>query len=76
MKMTPSFFLEFIKDTPGIYGKVYKKGEIIEYIPWNYEFHDMDEVTRIKNGIYVHCYGHGEFDRFEEGKDVRRRDAR
>lgn len=37
-------------------------GERVEYHPWEFDWHDMDEPTRVSNGIYVFCYGHGEFE--------------
>lgn len=56
--------LLFIKKHVGLMGTVYLPGKIIEYSPWNFDFQDMKEHERVKKGIFVHCYGMGEFDVF------------
>jgi hypothetical protein len=63
--------LMFIKDTPKIYGlPAYKKFEIIKYKKWDYDWQGMSEKTRVKNGIFVRCWGMGEFEVFRLGVDV------
>lgn len=57
--------LRFVKDTTGIYNHSFKKGEIIEYKPWNFIWKNMTEEERVKKGIFVFCYGQGEFNVFE-----------
>lgn len=69
--------LEFLKDTTGIYCIRFLTGQRIEYHPWPHDWQGMTEEERVKKGLFVYCRGHGEFDKFEEGKDVRRiEDAR
>lgn len=63
--------LEFLKDTRGIYNVLFRAGQIIEYYPWHYDWQGMSEPERVEKGIFVYCCGHGEFDRFIEGVDVR-----
>jgi hypothetical protein len=63
--------LMFIKDTPKIYGlPPYKKFQIIDYKKWDYAWQGMSERTRVKKGIFVHCWGMGEFEIFRIGVDV------
>ena len=62
--------LKFIKDTPAIYGHVYKKDEVIVYNPWNYSWQGKDEPTRVSQGLFVFCHGHGEFCIFKQNIDV------
>lgn len=63
--------LEFLRDTMGIYDVLYRKGQIIDYHPWSFEWQNMSEPERVKKNIFVHCRGMGEFDVFRSG-DVRR----
>lgn len=58
--------LKFTKQTEGIYGKVYEIGEIIDYHPWEFDWQGMNEKDRVGKGIYVHCYGHGEFEVYRD----------
>ena len=56
--------LEFIKDTKGIYNDIFIKGEIKEYQPWLHSWQGMTEPERVAKGLFVECYGHGEFQVF------------
>jgi hypothetical protein len=47
-----------------------RRGETFEYAPWDFEWQGMQEEERIAKGIFVKCYGHGEFDVYILGKDV------
>ena len=60
--------LECLKDIKGIVER--KKGDIINYIPYKPMWQDMNEEERIQKGIYVICYGMGEFEVLKEGVDV------
>ncbi len=62
--------LKFIKEKNGIYNKVYAIGETITYCPWDYEWQGMSEKERVSKGIFIHCHGMGEFERFDENQDV------
>lgn len=62
--------LKFIKDTTGIYDVLYKKDQEKTYYPWPHEWQGMTEKKRVKQGIFVECHGHGEFDVFRKGIDV------
>jgi hypothetical protein len=53
--------LRALKDINMIY-ETTKRGEIIDYIPWNRSWQGMSEQERVQKGIFVMCYGHGEFD--------------
>jgi len=57
-------YIEFIKDTVGIYNVPFNKGTIKKYFPWDYEWQEMSESERVAKGIFVECHGHGEFDVF------------
>lgn len=65
-----TFLLQFIKDTDCC-GTLYKKDDVISYTPWFYIWQNQSESERRENGIYIHCYGHGEFAKFIEGIDVK-----
>jgi len=56
--------LKFIKDHCGYWNKIYKTGDVIDYTPWDHEFQGISESDRVKKGIFVHCYGNGDFDVF------------
>ena len=56
--------LEFIKTYRGWGGDIFEKGQIVEYRPWEFEWQEMTEPERVAKGIFVHCYGMGEFDAF------------
>ena len=62
--------LQFIKETQGIYDRVYHIGEVIQYRPWEFEWQGMKEQDRIAQGIFIHCFGMGEFERYDKGIDV------
>ena len=57
-----------IKDINGIISR--DKGEVVDYIPWFYSWQSMSEDVRVSKGIFVHCYGQGEFEALRIGKDV------
>lgn len=54
--------MKLIRDIPGVVNR--KKGEIIclDGYQWSHPWQDMSSDERTKYGIYVHCYGHGEFE--------------
>ncbi len=56
--------LEFIKNYKGCYNEFYEKGQVIDYHPWDFKWQGMTEKERVKKGVFVHCYGMGEFDKF------------
>ena len=58
--------LKFKRFHRGCYNDEYEKGKIIEYHPWDFEWQGMTEPERVKKGIFVHCYGMGEFDAFKK----------
>ena len=62
--------LRFLKDCDGYLPNEYKKGQIINYRPWNYEFNRMSESERIEKGLFVFCYSQGDFACFKKGIDV------
>ena len=47
-----------------------KKGELINYDPWEFNWGSMTEPERRKKGLFVHCYGMGEFEVWELGDNV------
>ena len=47
-----------------------KKGKILEYQPWDYEWQNMNEEERVSKGIFVFCHGHGDFMVYKKGVDV------
>jgi hypothetical protein len=63
--------LEFLHETTGIYNTIYQAGERIKYRPWTFEWHGMTEPERVSKGIFVHCYGHGEFEIYHDGQDIK-----
>lgn len=62
--------LEFIKNTKD-QTILRKKGEKINYNPWPYEWRGMNESERRERGLFVFCYGMGDFQIFKEGIDVK-----
>lgn len=50
-----------------------QKGDEIEYSPWKHKFRGMEEPERVTNGIYVHCFGHGEFEILKSPEEVKRK---
>lgn len=55
--------IKLLKDYSG--HREYKAGEILDYEPWPHEWRSMSEPERVAKGIYVYCYGHGDFHAFE-----------
>lgn len=47
-----------------------EKGDEVIYTPWNFEWQGMTEQERVEKGIFVNCYGHGEFEVYKLGEDV------
>ena len=47
------------------YFKTYNPGEIIEYKPWDYVWQGLTEPERVARGIFVYCFGHGDFIAFK-----------
>ena len=60
--------LKISKDVYGIVSR--KKGEIIKYKPWPHEWQGMTEKQRVSSGLFVHCFGQGEFEVLRDGVDV------
>jgi len=56
--------LIFKRDVQGIYGMKYQKGEEKKYHPWCCEWQGMSEPERVDKGIFVECFGQGEFNVF------------
>ena len=63
--------IKFIKETAGIYGEVFIKGEVKTYRPWRHEWRGMTEPDRVAKDLFVECHGHGEFNVFTK-EDVKR----
>lgn len=61
--------LEVTKHIKGIVNRA--KGDLIDYYPWDFKWQGMTEPERVEKGIYVICYGHGEFEVLKEGIDVK-----
>jgi hypothetical protein len=59
--------LRFNQDKTGIYGVQYKKGDELAYTPYQNTWQGMTEPERVEKGIFVICYGHGEFNVFKDG---------
>jgi hypothetical protein len=62
----PKIKLKFKRDHVSCFNDVYKKGQVIDYRPWSFEWGGMTESERVTKDIFVHCYGMGEFDVFYE----------
>jgi hypothetical protein len=60
--------LKALKDIDGIVTR--KKGDVIEYYPWDSIWQSLDEPSRVAKGLFIHCYGMGEFEVLWAGKDV------
>lgn len=58
--------LRFKRYHRGFGGDEYQEGEIIDYRPWKHEWQGMTEPERVEKGLFIHCYGMGEFDVFRE----------
>ena len=58
-----------IQNTCGIVDRYI--GDIIDYIPWDHEWQGMIEQERVKDGLFVHCFGHGEFEVLRVGVDIK-----
>lgn len=56
--------LRFKKDHVGYYDELFKKGQIREYKPWPRVWQRMTEQERVAKGIFVECYGMGDFNVF------------
>jgi hypothetical protein len=52
------------RDVRGCYGRLFESGSIIDYCPWAHEWQGKPESQRVREGIFVFCYGQGEFDVF------------
>ena len=52
------------RDVRGCYGRLFAKDSTIEYFPWPNEWQGKDEPRRVRDGVFVHCHGQGEFDVF------------
>lgn len=50
------------------------KGDVFDYMPWYYEWQSMTEEQRVAKELYIHCFGHGEFEVLRGGEDVERID--
>ena len=48
------------RDKQGIISR--KKGDKINYKPWHNCFQGLSEQERVDIGMFVHCYGQGEFE--------------
>ena len=60
--------LRAIKNINGIINR--KHGDIFDYAPWLFDWQGMSEPERVRKGIYIHCFGHGEFEVLNEGDTV------
>tara|TARA_R110000822_G_scaffold100746_1_gene226529 strand:- start:51 stop:248 length:198 start_codon:yes stop_codon:yes gene_type:complete len=60
--------IKMIRNKRGIVNR--SKGEILFYNPWDYEWQGMTEQQRVDKGIYVNCFGHGEFEVLKVGIDI------
>ena len=60
--------IKMIRDKRGIVNR--SKGELLFYKPWDYEWQGMTEQQRVSKGIYVNCFGHGEFEVLKVGIDI------
>ena len=60
--------LTFLRDIDGIVAR--KSGDSIEYEPWDFEWQGISELDRIKMGLYVQCFGQGEFEILVVDRDV------
>lgn len=60
--------LKMIKDVKGMVERV--EGEVFDYNPWNFEFQGKTEPQRVSEGLFVHCYGMGEFEVLREAVEV------
>lgn len=47
-----------------------KAGDEFYYSPWNFEWQGMSENERLQKGLFIHCFGHGEFEALRIGSDV------
>jgi len=61
--------LTFINDCPD-WIVTRNKGDKVEYVPWDYEWQGLSGSERVKRGLYIHCYGMGEFEVLREGIEV------
>ncbi len=52
--------LIMLRDIRGIVNRM--AGDIVEYYSWPYEWQGMTEEQRVAEGLYVICFGHGEFE--------------
>lgn len=52
--------LKVMRDINGIITR--KAGDVIDYTPWPHEFQGLSEPERADEGLFVHCFGHGEFE--------------
>lgn len=64
----PKVKLTFLKDIDGVVTR--KTGDTIVYEPYNKKFQSKTESERVDAGMFVHCYGHGEFEVLKEGVNV------
>ena len=56
--------LRFKRDVLGIYNLLFPAGSTYEYTPWDHEWQGKTEPQRRKDGLFVVCYGQGEFNVF------------
>lgn len=66
--------LQTIKDISGIVCR--KRGDIFPYNPWNFQWQGIGEKDRVAQGLFIHCYGQGEFEVLRDGQDVKRIEAK
>jgi hypothetical protein len=64
--------MKFIKNQRGLRNA--NIGDAYEYSPWPHVWQGMTEPERINKGIYVECYGHGEFVVFKLGEDIEKKE--
>mgnify|MGYP003646230609 FL=1 len=60
--------IKMIRDKQGIVNR--RNGELLFYKPWDYEWQGMTERQRVDKGIYVNCFGHGDFEVLKLGIDI------
>jgi hypothetical protein len=60
--------LVMIKNKKGIVDRY--MGDVVEYEPWPHKWQGMGEGERLKNGIFIKCFGHGEFEVLRLREDV------
>ena len=60
--------LRLLRDTQGIISR--KRDDVITYSPWDFKWQGMSETERTRRGIYVTCFGQGEFEILYGGHDV------